>query len=399
MRAPSDILRSLLDAPSRRIAGVMSGTSLDAIDVAIVDVTGSGERVKLTHVAYHETPLAADVREMIRRNSEAETSSVREITLLHALLSDLYANAIEATATKHAVPLSSIDLVGLHGQTIHHMPKPESIHGYDVASTMQIGSGARLAARLGIPVVSDFRSADVALGGQGAPLVPYADFCFFKSDKYDRILINIGGIANLTFLPRGAGVERTVAFDCGPGNMLIDGAMRRLFDAPFDDGGRTAARGSVVQPLLDELLREPFYDQPPPRSTGRELFGERYLAHIIHTARETHRCADEDVVATLSQLTVECIARSVALCTRADEDCEIIISGGGSHNEWLLRAIASRLSPARVETSDRFGVPADAKEALCFAFFANEWLHGRPIALPSVTGAARTTLSGVLALG
>lgn len=387
------MLRRLLGRPERVVAGIMSGTSLDGIDVAIARLRGSGRALEVEPLAFAHSPYEPDLREALLRNAEAETSDVRSLALLDALLGRLFAEAVERAAGAAGLDLDEIDLVGSHGHTVQHLPEPEDFAGHLTASTLQIGDPAVIAARLGVPTVGGFRTADVALGGQGAPLVPYFDYALFASDEEERALLNLGGIANVTLLPKGGSSEAVRAFDTGPANMVLDALARRLLGRPFDEGGRLAAAGKPDEALLAELLADSYFRRPPPKSTGREHFGEAYAEALL--ARGPERA--EDLLATAAELT----ARSVAEALRrfaAPPPEVLIVSGGGVHNLTLMRRLAALLAPAEVRPSSAYGLAPDAKEALCFAVLAHEFVNGVPTSLPSVTGASRPARLGTLCL-
>ncbi len=397
-KTPADLLSSLASKPSRLICGIMSGTSLDGIDIAFVQVRDHGESTQIKLEAFEEIPFEDEVQEMIRRNSEPDSSSVNEICFLHTLLGYVYADAVKSTAMKHNIDVSSVDLIGLHGQTIHHLPKPRHYSRYSIGSTLQIGNGSTLAALLNLPVISDFRSADVTLGGQGAPLVPYFDYIMFRSDDTDRAMINIGGIANITVLKKGCSLNEVIAFDTGPGNMVIDGLMRHYYNKDYDMNGSIASQGHVHNEMLLSLLQHSYIEQPFPKSTGREMFGDNYLHTIIRVAEEKYHLTPEDIIATLTQFTIACIAHAIRKYVREDSSLEIIVSGGGAQNKQMMQCLKDTLSSASITPIDTFGIPSNAKEAICFSVLANEWLYGNAVNIPSVTGAQRAVISGSFAM-
>ena len=389
-----EALRRALDAPERIVAGLMSGTSLDGIDVVIARLRGSGRSLAIEQLAFHHTAYPADVRETLHRNVEAATSNVRDLSQLNALLGRLFADAVAETAATAGLALADLDLVGSHGHTAHHVPDAERFAGVDgVTSTFQLGAPSIIAAHLGVPVVGDFRSADVALGGQGAPLVPYFDWVMFADADEQRALLNLGGIANVTILPRGAGPEAVSAFDTGPANMVLDALSARLCGEPYDRDGAHAAAGTPDEALLAELLDAEYFHRPPPKSTGREAFGTEYVDALV--ARGS--AEPDDLLATATALTARSVADAIDRFAGAPLDA-LIVSGGGVHNRALMRALAAAFDPVPVRTTADYGVAPDAKEALCFAVLAHEFLNGVPTNLPSVTGASRPTLLGTLAL-
>jgi anhydro-N-acetylmuramic acid kinase len=380
---------------AKTIVGLMSGTSVDGIDAVLLVVWGSGAATRFEQVAYVERPFAAPVKAMILRNSLADTARVDDLARLNMLLALFYADAVKAVARKARVPMGKIDLIGSHGQTVHHLPAPVRIAGKRVQATLQLGDVAALATLTGITTVGNFRTADMAVGGQGAPLVPYFDWLMFRSEEHSRLLVNIGGIANITALPAGCVAADVVAFDTGPGNMIVDGLMKRLYGRPYDRGGKVAASGKPLPALLGWLLKHPYLAQRPPKSTGRELYDEAFLNEVL---RRAPRAAHEDIIHTGALYTPlsihDAYRRFVAKRTVVDE---VIVSGGGAKNVFFMEALNGLFSDARVSTADEAGMSGDAKEAICFAILANETVHGNPANLPRVTGARRAVVLGVVA--
>lgn len=390
-------LISLLQKPSRVVAGLMSGTSLDGIDVTLARLSGSGAslNIEVLHVYTCNYPQA--IRDALLRNSlPDQPASVREICQLNALLPVLYEEALRAALSEAGLKPKDLDLIGSHGQTIHHVPQPEAIAGRETVSTLQIGDASVLANRMGVPVVADFRPADMALGGQGAPLVPYLDYVMFTHPAENRGLQNIGGIGNIAVLRKNGKPEDVRAFDTGPGNMIINGLMQALFQMPWDPNGTYAARGTVQENLLTEWLSDPWYAAPPPKSTGREVYNETFIHRLI---QENPHLAPEDLLATATMFTARTIhtayTRFIAPVTPLDV---LIVSGGGIHNQTLMHMLADAFASIPVRTLDAYNVSADGKEALCFAVLAHEYLNEQPTNLPSVTGASRPALLGKLAL-
>lgn len=368
----------------------MSGTSLDGVDVAVVELTGTPPRLRLLH--YHEYPLPDTLRTPLI-DACSGVLPMRDLFALSARLGAYYAECIEQSA-REAVSGGWVDAVGLHGQTVYHAP--------ELGVTVQIGDAATVAERLGMVVgslvVSDFRSNDVALGGQGAPLVPWCDLQFLHSSERSRLALNIGGIANITWLARNASHENLLAFDTGPGNMMVDAAMTRLFSLPYDPDGATAARGSVNNALLAELQGDSYFTAPPPKSTGRERFGVEQTVKIVERAM-ADGITPEDIVATLTRLTAWSIGVGAGLAAGGAAIDEVIVSGGGARNSTLLRMLGEELPGADILRSDDVGLPSDAKEAICFALLADTTLHERSATLPSVTGARRETIAGAIRIG
>jgi anhydro-N-acetylmuramic acid kinase len=390
----TDRLQALLDSPERIVAGVMSGTSLDGVDAVIARIRGSGRALELEQLAFVHTPYPEALRDALHCNVEVGSSDVRALSQLNALLGRFFADAVSRAVNESGIGLGGIDLVGSHGHTVHHVPDPEPFAGFDgVASTFQLGDPAVVATRLGIPVVGDFRTADVAIGGQGAPLVPYFDWALFTDDREHRALLNLGGIANVTVLPAEGDLGAVRAFDTGPANMVIDALARRLYDEPFDRDGGHAAAGAPDGAALAELLADDYFHRPPPKSTGREAFGTAYVE-----AFAARGGAPDDLLATATALTVRSVADALDRFAAEPPLDVLIVSGGGTRNAELMRQLRAAVAPLRVCTSADFGIGPDAKEALCFAVLAHEWCNGVPTNLPSVTGASRPTLLGKLCL-
>jgi anhydro-N-acetylmuramic acid kinase len=311
-------------------------------------------------------------------------------------LANEYVAAIDNAAGAAGLSRSDVDLVGSHGQTVHHVPAPTDCAGLDTISTLQIGDPSAMANLLDIPVVGDFRIADMALGGQGAPLVPYFDYVYFRDDSETRGLLNIGGISNITVVPAGAELEDVYAFDTGPGNMVSDAIARLLYDEPYDESGRHASRGAFSDDLMAELLEDPYFRREPPKSTGREYFGVPYAERLVTRCHETMRNpGPDDVLATAAMLTVLSVYQAYARFIRSKNELDVlVVSGGGMHNEFIMDRLRHTFGPIPVRTVEDYGLSSDAKEALCFAVLAHEAVNGVPTNLPSVTGASRKTILG-----
>jgi anhydro-N-acetylmuramic acid kinase len=372
----------------------MSGTSLDGVDAVIARLDGSGPSMEMEPLGFIHRAYSPSLREMLLHNSSPDTSSVAALTRLNARLALVYADAVHDALDDAGVDQDALDLVGSHGQTVHHLPEPENCAGASVRATLQIGDPSALAQHLETPVVGNFRAADVALGGQGAPLAPYFDYVAFTDPDEARGLLNLGGIANLTLLPAGAEPEDVRAFDTGPANMVIDALAERLFDAPYDPDGTHANAGTPDHSLLADLLMDDYFQEPPPKSTGREHFGSDFVNELLRRAT-VQDLSPEDTLATATLLTASSVYKAYAQHLRANQPLDALIaSGGGIHNDTLMRMLADAFAPIPVHTTDRYGVDPDAKEALCFAVLAHETLNGTPSNLPSVTGASRPARLG-----
>jgi len=380
------------------VAGVMSGTSADGINVALVRLSARGQECpRYTLLAHEEYPFPAPVRRAILALMNAELARVADLARLNFLLGELYAEAVARTARKHRVKLA---LVGCHGPTLYHQGTAARFLGRKLAVTWQTGEGAVIAARLGVPVVSDFRPADMAVGGKGAPLVPFLDYFLYRDPHVARIAQNIGGIANLTAIPAGASLGQVVAFDTGPGNMVIDAVMEELYGRRYDRDGKVAASGRVIEGVTARLLRAPFFRQKPPRTAGREEFGREYVGRFLQLCRSAGK---PDVVATATGLTARSIADAVERfvvprfdARRKAASRQMIVSGGGAKNPTLMAMLRDAITPSGISLhfSDEFGLPVEAKEAVAFALLAHETWHRRPSNVPAATGAKRAAVLG-----
>jgi anhydro-N-acetylmuramic acid kinase len=375
------------------VAGVMSGTSADGIDVAIVRLLGHGLATRMKLLSHIHLEYPKPVRAVVLAAMNASTASVSDMARLNFTLGELYAEAVVEARQKAGVKL---DLVGCHGQTIYHQGVSAQYLGGQIACTWQSGEGAIIAARTGTPVVSDFRPADMAAGGKGAPLVPFLDYMLYRHRKRNRIAQNIGGIANLTVIPADAKPQQVVAFDTGPGNMVIDACMQHLFHQEFDRDGEIAATGKPLARALTESLHDPYFRMRPPKTAGREEFGRGFVRVFL---RSCGRARKEDMIATATALTAVSIAESVrrfALSRFAPGPVEMIASGGGTKNRTLMRMLREQLTPIglALKTVDEFGLPTDAKEAAAFAVMAYQTWHREPSNMPSATGAKRPAILG-----
>jgi len=393
------------------IAGVMSGTSADGINVALVEISGAGFDTRFELLAHHEYPYPRPVRQAVLAAMNAGRASVADLARLNFLLGELYASAVLATQKRSG---AKVELVGCHGQTLYHQGEPAPYLGKKITATWQTGEGAIIAARVGAPVVSDFRPADMAAGGKGAPLVPFLDYLVYRDAGVGRIVQNLGGIANLTAIPAGASPEDVVAFDTGPGNMVIDALMERLYGKPYDRDGRVAAKGKPLEAVLKVVLQHSFFRRKPPKTAGREEFGREFVADFL---RRCGRARKEDVVTTATALTARSIGEAIrkfvlfpsaakaarpkghigtAKAVPLHPFSEYIVSGGGAKNRTLVNILGAEVEPLglTLRSSDEFGVPSVAKEAVAFALLAYETWHRRPANVPAATGACRPAILG-----
>lgn len=372
------------------VAGVMSGTSADGVDVALVRLRGRRFRTRFELIAHRASPYPAEVRTAIMGAMNAPSIAVSELARLNFLLSEIYADCVRKTQRHAGV---QCELVGCHGQTIYHQGVAAKYLGKSIACTWQIGDGSVLAVRLGVPVVSDFRPADMAAGGMGAPLVPFLDLLVFRHRSRGRIVQNIGGIGNLTAIPANAEAADVRAFDTGPGNMVIDAVCEKLFGKTFDSGGKLAAQGKVLDAVLARQMENEFFRRKGPRTAGREEFGAEYVRNFLKQCGGADR---HDVLATATALTARSIGDAVRGLAKQNLYHDMFVSGGGTRNRTLMTMIRSEVSSlgAEVQTSDAAGVPSQAKEAIAFAVLAYQSWHREPANVPGATGASREAILG-----
>jgi anhydro-N-acetylmuramic acid kinase len=383
-------IRDISGKGKLRVVGLMSGTSADGIDAAVVEI--DSQKVRL--LAFDTFAYPAALRRRVLDLCRPESARLDDICHYNFVLGEVFADAVVKLCSKSGISLSSISLIGSHGQTIYHQPSGKRYNNKVIRSTLQIGEPSVIAQRTGVTTVADFRPRDMAAGGQGAPLVPYADYVLFKHKRLARTVQNIGGIANVTFLPGGCMQDDIVAFDTGPGNMVIDGIVRLITSGRkrCDTGGRMAARGKVDKRLLDELYRHPFFRQRPPKSTGREEFGADFAERIYRRA-EKKGLADADIVATVTALTAKSIAQAYRRFLKAMPD-ELILCGGGSHNRALVEMLHAELTDVKMLSTDDFGISVDAKEAVSFAILAWATIKGMTNNVPAATGAKKPVILG-----
>ena len=387
-------LHRLAGQPSRRIIGLMSGTSLDGLDVALCRLTGHGPGTRLVLEHFRTVPYTDDTRARIRTVFAREQVSLEYLTLLHPWLGKLHAAAILECLREWHIPPAEIDLVASHGQTVYHAPQHQHQHpDFPLNATLQLGDGDHVAVGTGIITLSDFRQKHIAAGGEGAPLAAYGDFLLLSSPDEERLLLNLGGIANFTYLPRAGGDARTAfSTDTGPGNTLLDATVRAFRPGmQYDEDGRLAADGRVHQGLLSALLAHPFFVAPLPKTTGPELFGAAYLT-AAQERSGTAALPLEDTLATLAEFSAMGVGRAVeAAFAERLAPTAVYISGGGAHNPVLRAALGRHLPLAAFAPTDALGVPGDAKEAILFAVLANEAVAGQPVGI----GAGRQRVPAV----
>jgi anhydro-N-acetylmuramic acid kinase len=378
------------------VLGVMSGTSADGIDVALAEVIGAPPKLKTRLVAHASRRMPDVLRKEVLRIAEGAACTSGEISQLNFRLGMAFADAAMAACREFRVALSRVTVIGSHGQTIFHQGRGVPFLGRATASTLQIGEPAVIAAETGIPTVGDFRVADMAVGGQGAPLVPYADYLLYRDDKIGRVSLNLGGIGNLTVLPAGAKPGQVVAFDTGPGNMLMDALVWHFTRKKqrFDRGARLARQGQPNAKVLKELLRDPYLRLGPPKSTGREYYGRAYFQELLRMGKK-YAAGPNDLIRTTTEFTVASVVDALKrFVLRKTKIQQLIVSGGGAKNPLIMAQLTAALAPMEVMASSKLGVPEEAKEAYAFALLAYEAWHRRTGNLPSATGAERAVVLG-----
>jgi len=385
-----DILSRMAKKPKLRVAGLMSGTSADGVATAIVDIGNKGIILR----AFATYPYSRSLRQKLFTLFDPATARLEDLCSLNFILGEVFARSVMQLCRQTKIPLDSIDLIGSHGQTIYHDPQGVRYQNHTIRSTLQIGEPSVIAYRTGITTIADFRVKDVAAGGQGAPLVPYADYFLFRDQHRSRAIQNIGGIANVTYLPAGVKTRDIMAFDTGPGNMVIDRIVERLSGGKkkFDRGGRLAAAGVVDKALLKRLRKHPYFHRNPPKTTGREEFGASF-SDCLYQQVLRKKIAPADLVATVTALTAHTIAEAYQKFLPALPD-EMILCGGGAHNRTLAMMLHDCLPTVKMVPMEELGVGVDAKEAVSFAILAWAAIRGLPNNVPSATGAEQPVILG-----
>ncbi len=383
-------LNSLISKRKKYVIGLLSGTSIDGIDAVLVRITGSGVQTKVKVIDFLKVKVPIHVKRSVIKNSDAKTAKIEEICRSNVILGKLFGDAALKLMKRN--PGIKIDLIGSHGQTIHHLPDNKNFLSYKFKSTLQIGDPSVIANLTGITTVGDFRIADCAVGGDGAPLVPYLDYILFRSKIRNRGLLNIGGIANITILPKSCSKDDVIAFDTGPGNMLIDGLMLKLYNKPYDKDGRTAKKGVVDEKLFEFLLKDKYFRLQPPKSTGREHYNWDFVKRILG---KSGKISKENIISTVTEFTAYSIwynnNRFVKPKVSIDE---LIISGGGANNPAITASLKKLMKGVKIKTMNYFGIDADSKEAVLFAVLANECVSGNYANMRSVTGSNKDVILG-----
>lgn len=375
------------------VVGLSSGTSADGVDAVLAQIEGSGLETKARILAHTTYPYPPPVKEAVILLSDGR-GSVEEVCRMNYLLGDFFADACLMLVASSGFRITDVDVIGSHGQTVCHISSSASREKGGPLSTLQLGEASVIAERTGAVVVYDFRSADVAGGGEGAPLAPCVDYILFRDPGVSRGFLNIGGIANLTVLPADCTPDRVIGFDTGPGNMVLDYLAKTYFATQCDKDGTLSSRGRPSEDIVKKLLQLDYFIRQPPKSTGRELFGSRFAEDLVRMGKD-RKLSKEDIIATASRLTSRSVHKAytdfVAGTAQIDE---LYVSGGGMKNNTLMLQLESLFSPIPIYTTDKLGIPPDAKESLLFAVLANEAIVGKPSSLPQVTGASKRTILG-----
>lgn len=376
------------------VVGLNSGTSADGVDACLVRFTGGRGISGIRLLSFRSFPFSPGIRRAILKICDPDFQKLDETMRLNYALGEYFAEAAIRVVEESGHSLSQLDLVGSHGQTIRHLPRKRRSLSHSVRATLQIGELAVIANRTGVVTVGDFRASDVAAGGEGAPLTPYCHHFLFAHRAEDIAVVNIGGIANVTFLPAGCSPKQILAYDTGPGNMVVDYLAGKLFGKSFDYDGKIALSGTVSPKLLNYLLRDPYYRRKPPKSTGREKYDRTFCERLIEGAR-SFNLSKKDTIATSSELTVKTIAQAIKAQSRTER---IILCGGGALNLYFRKRLSEELEPKELVTSEKFGIPVKGTEPLCFAILANETINGKKTGLPNVTGAKTEPILGKICL-
>jgi anhydro-N-acetylmuramic acid kinase len=380
-----------------KVIGLMSGTSGDGVDAALVDIRGQGHRLHVVPLAWETYPYPASLHAKLLRISLHGT--VGQICHLNAALGEVFARAVLRLIRTAGCPPDEVGIIGSHGQTVQHRPKPVREPGLGmIRSTLQIADPCVIAERTGITTISNFRMRDVAAGGQGAPLTPYVHHILFADRRRSRLIVNIGGISNVTYLPANRGIDSVQAFDTGPGNMILDGLVERITKGKqaIDREGRMASQGRVDTTVLSRLLAHPFLRRKPPKSTGREDFGEPILEDLLRLGK-ARRLSSSDLLATCARFTADSIGLARRWLRGPVE--EVLVGGGGGRNRTVMSALAEIFHPIPVRLLDDIGWNSKAFEAIAFAVLAYQTFRGLPSNVPAATGAARPVILGSLTPG
>ncbi|PWJ56971.1 anhydro-N-acetylmuramic acid kinase [Dyadobacter jejuensis] len=394
MKNQIEQLNEIANKDSRTIIGLMSGTSLDGLDVVCCQVEGSGSKTKLRVLHFSTIPYDQEFKEEIRKVFAKRQIDLQDLCLLNPYIGLKHGQMVNECLALWGLTAGDIDLIASHGQTVYHAPKKQhQIEGFPNAS-LQIGDGDHIAVTTGIITLSDFRQKHMAVGGEGAPLAVYGDYFLFSEKGQNRILLNMGGIANFTILPGNLDAQAVFTTDTGPGNTLLDAYMRRLFRLPYDENGAAAAKGSVNEKLLENMKKAPFFGKPFPKTTGPEVFNYDFVETAIQQARLT-TLSRNDIIATLTQFSADTIVEAIKIAINPNEPYTLYASGGGAHNPVLMEAIQAQLPQCPLMNLEVLGVTGDAKEAALFAVLANEAVAGNASDFGSRDGVPQVTMGKI----
>ena len=384
-------LINLIQKHEKKVIGVLSGTSIDAVDIVLLNISGNGIDTNVEVLDYEEFKISEEIRKYLLKCSHKNTNDVEDICKANFVVGHLFADCINDFLKIRNITNGDVDLIGSHGQTIYHIPDEYKIANIKTKSTLQIGDPSVISNVTGITTVGDFRNADVAVGGDGAPLVPYLDFVLYRKKDVSRILLNIGGIANLTYLKKDCSIEEVIAFDCGPGNMMIDNIVKHFYNIPFDKNSELANSG-ILNDNFFELIKshDEYYKRKPPKSTGREYYGNDFVNYILYKVEELK---PQDIIKTVTEYTAFVISYNINNFIDKDVS-EILVSGGGAENPCIMNTLKKNLSKINVKKLDENGITTANKEAVLFAVLANETISGNSANMPNVTGAKRKTILG-----
>lgn len=389
-------LTLLIKKKNRTVIGLLSGTSVDGVDTALVKFSGSGLNTRVRIADFLTHPIPPAVKRAILTNSDKKTAKIDEISRLNVIIAHIFADAVTKILKRNKLSNAQVDFIGSHGQTIHHLPGMEEYLGCKVKSTFQIGDPSVIANLTGITTIGDFRIADCAVSGDGAPLVPILDYILFSHKSQNRALLNIGGISNITVLQKGERKKDIFAFDTGPGNMLIDGMMYHLFRKPYDKNGMIAKKGVVNADLFNYLINDEVYQAEPPKSTGREHYGREFQMRLLKIVKKMNK---NDVIRTVTEFTAYSIWYNYHNFIESKTAInELIVSGGGAENPVLMKSLKSYFKGVVVRKMNDFGITTDNKEAVLFALLANECISGNSANMPAVTGSKKEVILGKICL-
>lgn len=385
-------LIEIIKKKERKVIGVLSGTSVDAVDVVLLKIKGTGTKTQIQVIDFQSFKIPSDMKDYILKCSRIKENDVRDICKLNFIIGKFFAQCINKFLKKRRIAPKSIDIIGSHGQTIHHIPKSIEKFGIKTKSTLQIGDPSVIANLTGITTVGDFRTADVALNGDGAPLVPFLDYTLFSEKRKSKILINIGGISNLTYLKKNCRINDVIAFDCGPGNMLIDALCRIYFDKEYDKDAKIALKGKMDKNLFKFICGlDSYFKARPPKSTGREHYGKSFVKKVVTRARNIPK---EDIIRTVTEFTAYAVYYNIIHFIKKRDISEILVSGGGAENILIMNCLKNYFRKSEVKKLEYKGIDSANKEAVLFAVLANETISGNPGNVPSSTGAEKRVILG-----